>query len=42
MNSSQLHQSYVLGMFWFIFFEIMFFAAFLAPCSTYANLLVRG
>ena len=28
MNSSQLHQSYVLGMFWFIFSEVMFFAAF--------------
>ncbi|GIR70137.1 MAG: hypothetical protein CM15mP74_13880 [Halieaceae bacterium] len=34
MNSSQLHQSYVLGMFWFIFSEVMFFAAFLAHCST--------
>ena len=28
MNSSQLHQSYVLGMFWFIFSEVMFFAVF--------------
>jgi cytochrome c oxidase subunit 3 len=28
MNSGQLHQSYVLGMFWFIFSELMFFAAF--------------
>ena len=28
MNSGQLHQSYVLGMFWFIFSEVMFFAAF--------------
>ena len=28
MNSSRLHQSYVLGMFWFIFSEVMFFAAF--------------
>jgi len=28
MNSGQLNQSYVLGMFWFIFSEVMFFAAF--------------
>lgn len=28
MNSGQLNQSYVLGMFWFIFSELMFFAAF--------------
>jgi cytochrome c oxidase subunit 3 len=28
MNSGQLQQSYVLGMFWFIFSEVMFFAAF--------------
>jgi cytochrome c oxidase subunit 3 len=28
MNSAQLSQSYVLGMFWFIFSEVMFFAAF--------------
>jgi cytochrome c oxidase subunit 3 len=28
MNSPQLSQSYVLGMFWFIFSEVMFFAAF--------------
>ena len=28
MNSSQLSNSYVLGMFWFIFSEVMFFAAF--------------
>ncbi|MDB4490985.1 cytochrome c oxidase subunit 3 [Luminiphilus sp.] len=28
MNSAQLSHSYVLGMFWFIFSEVMFFAAF--------------
>lgn len=28
MNSAQLKKSYVLGMFWFIFSEVMFFAAF--------------
>ena len=28
MNSGQLNQSYVLGMFWFIFSVVMFFAAF--------------
>ncbi len=28
MNSTQLSNSYVLGMFWFIFSEVMFFAAF--------------
>jgi cytochrome c oxidase subunit 3 len=28
MNSAQLNHSYVLGMFWFIFSEVMFFAAF--------------
>jgi cytochrome c oxidase subunit 3 len=28
MNSAQLGHSYVLGMFWFIFSEVMFFAAF--------------
>ena len=28
MNSGQLKHSYVLGMFWFIFSEVMFFAAF--------------
>ena len=28
MNSNQLGHSYVLGMFWFIFSEVMFFAAF--------------
>ncbi|MDA0892161.1 MAG: cytochrome c oxidase subunit 3, partial [Proteobacteria bacterium] len=28
MNSGQLSNSYVLGMFWFIFSEVMFFAAF--------------
>ncbi|MEM0955585.1 MAG: cytochrome c oxidase subunit 3 [Pseudomonadota bacterium] len=28
MNSSQLKKSYVLGMFWFIFSEVMFFFAF--------------
>jgi cytochrome c oxidase subunit 3 len=28
LNSSQLSNSYVLGMFWFIFSEVMFFAAF--------------
>ena len=28
MNSAQLKKSYVIGMFWFIFSEVMFFAAF--------------
>jgi cytochrome c oxidase subunit 3 len=28
LNSAQLNHSYVLGMFWFIFSEVMFFAAF--------------
>ena len=28
MNSAQLKKSYVLGMFWFIFSEVMFFFAF--------------
>jgi cytochrome c oxidase subunit 3 len=28
MNSAQLKKSYVMGMFWFIFSEVMFFAAF--------------
>jgi cytochrome c oxidase subunit 3 len=28
LNSGQVNQSYVLGMFWFIFSEVMFFAAF--------------
>ncbi len=28
LNSAQLNQSYVLGMFWFIFSEVMFFFAF--------------
>lgn len=28
MNSAQLKKTYVLGMFWFIFSEVMFFAAF--------------
>ena len=28
MNSGQLSNSYVLGMFWFIFSEVIFFAAF--------------
>ena len=28
LNSGQVNQSYVLGMFWFIFYEVMFFAAF--------------
>jgi cytochrome c oxidase subunit 3 len=28
MNSAQMKKSYVLGMFWFIFSEVMFFAAF--------------
>lgn len=28
LNSAQLKKSYVLGMFWFIFSEVMFFAAF--------------
>jgi cytochrome c oxidase subunit 3 len=29
MNSGQLKKSYVLGMYWFIFSEVMFFASVL-------------
>ena len=42
MNSAQLSHSYVLGMFWFIFSEVMFFAAFSAPCFTSGNWRARG
>ena len=42
MNSAQLKKSYVLGMFWFIFSEVMFFFASLAPCSTCASWSAPG
>jgi cytochrome c oxidase subunit 3 len=38
MNSAQLKKSYVLGMFWFIFSEVMFFAAFFGALFYVRNL----
>jgi cytochrome c oxidase subunit 3 len=38
MNSAQLKKSYVLGMFWFIFSEVMFFFAFFAALFYLRNL----
>ncbi len=40
MNSDQLKRSYVWGMFWFIFSEVMFFAAFFGAYFYLANLSV--
>ncbi len=39
MNSAQLKKSYVLGMFWFIFSEVMFFFAFFAALFYLRNLV---
>jgi len=39
MNSAQLKKSYVMGMFWFIFSEVMFFAAFFGALF-YVRMLV--
>ncbi|MFT6051575.1 MAG: cytochrome c oxidase subunit 3 [Halioglobus sp.] len=38
INSAQLKRSYVLGMFWFIFSEVMFFAAFFGALFYLRNL----
>ncbi|MFV0277925.1 MAG: cytochrome c oxidase subunit 3 [Parahaliea sp.] len=38
MNSAQLKRSYVLGMFWFIFSEVMFFLAFFGTLFYVRNL----
>jgi len=38
MNSAQLKKSYVLGMYWFIFSEVMFFAAFFGALFYVRNL----
>jgi hypothetical protein len=38
MNSGQLKKSYVLGMYWFIFSEVMFFAAFFGALFYVRNL----
>jgi cytochrome c oxidase subunit 3 len=38
MNSAQLKKSYVLGMFWFIFSEVMFFFAFFGALFYIRNL----
>jgi cytochrome c oxidase subunit 3 len=38
MNSAQLKKSYVLGMFWFIFSEVMFFAVFFGALFYVRNL----
>src|SRR5258705_12505551 len=38
MNSAQLKKSYVLGMFWFIFSEVMFFFAFFGVLFYIRNL----
>jgi cytochrome c oxidase subunit 3 len=38
MNSAQLKHSYLLGMFWFIFSEVMFFAAFFGALFYVRNL----
>ena len=42
LNSGQVNQSYVLGMFWFIFSEVMFFAAFFGTYSTCGSWQVPG
>ncbi len=39
MNSAQLKKSYVLGMFWFIFSEVMFFLAFFGALFYVRNLV---
>jgi len=39
MNSAQLKKSYVLGMFWFIFSEVMFFFAFFGALFYVRNLV---
>jgi cytochrome c oxidase subunit III len=39
MNSAQLKKSYVLGMFWFIFSEVMFFFAFFGALFFLRNLV---
>ena len=39
MNSAQLKRSYVLGMFWFIFSEVMFFFAFFGALFYVRNLV---
>tara|TARA_R110002111_G_scaffold116578_2_gene178011 strand:- start:471 stop:1199 length:729 start_codon:yes stop_codon:yes gene_type:complete len=39
MNSAQLKKSYVLGMFWFIFSEVMFFFAFFGALFYIRNLV---
>ncbi len=39
MNSAQMKKSYVLGMFWFIFSEVMFFFAFFGALF-YVRMLV--
>ncbi len=39
LNSAQLKRSYVLGMFWFIFSEVMFFAAFFGALFYVRNLV---
>ena len=39
MNSAQLKKSYVLGMFWFIFSEVMFFFAFFGALFYLRNLV---
>jgi cytochrome c oxidase subunit 3 len=38
MNSPQLKKTYVLGMYWFIFSEVMFFAAFFGALFYVRNL----